>query len=145
MIHSAATLYSLGVTPPTLIFSGFVAYMFYNPVLEAYKAPKKTPFQYMVIGIFWGMVADFGDYFYWAFPWTSDYLDLVFTPGLFGAGVYSNSIFRQTLGGVGSLYHIKGLLELPKQQSTYDQIIFSAKTSGMLFVLVVVFLKYYIL
>lgn len=120
--HEIVTLFSLWLTPMTIIACGFVVYKFYEGFKKSIKIEQKTDLQWFIIGIVIGFVGDFSDNLYWGLAWTADYLQLASRDALFDSGVYSNSIFRQGCGFVSALCHLSGISDVIKKESKEEKL-----------------------
>lgn len=64
-------------------------------------------YKWLVFGALAFFIGHFGDIFYWAFPWSADFVKHVLKDQLFANGLYFNLIFRQGMGTVSVVCHYK--------------------------------------
>lgn len=110
-LHAAATLISLVSTPPTIIASCMVVWLWLPAAHRAaWKARRKST-DWFLMGVALGFMGSAGDNAYWAIAWTADFLDLGVRDQLFAAGVYSNVPFRQAATFGAAACHIRAAVK----------------------------------
>lgn len=136
-----AVLFSLWLTPMTIIACAFVCYKFYEGFRKATKAKEKTELHWFIIGIVIGFAGDLGDNVYWMFAWSTKFTGMPSWETFFEYGSFSNSIFRQGCGIVSALCHLRGVSHLPEKYNSTKNVIYSGAFLGVLFVYILVTLR----
>lgn len=132
--HEAAALFSLWLTPMTIIACAFVVYRFYAGFVSASSAKEKTELHWFIIGIVIGFAGDLGDNIFWAFAWSAQFTNQSYWTDIFEYGAFSNSIFRQGCGIVSALCHLRGVSHLPEGYDTMKRVVYSGTVFGFVFV-----------
>lgn len=107
-----AELISMGLTAPTIILGLCVVFMWGKDAIKAIRLPpsSRNPTQWFIMGVALGFLGAVLDNFYWAIPWTADFIGHESADYLFTRGVYFNIFSRQMCGVISAYCHIKSAL-----------------------------------
>lgn len=98
---------SLGLTVPTIILSLAVVRAWGPRVWFAIRHGQMTEAQWLILGVSISFVGAFLDNLYWSIPWTLHYINSTYAEFWFLLGVHFNVFFRQSVGILAALCHLK--------------------------------------
>ena len=98
---------SLGLTIPTIILSLAVVRAWGPSVWFAIQKGKMSEAQWLILGVSISFVGAFLDNLYWSIPWTLHYVSSTHAEFWFLLGVHFNVFFRQSVGILAALCHLK--------------------------------------
>ena len=135
------TVVSLFLTPSTISVAFFAVIVFSVAFQEAIKENMRTSVNWMVIGVVFGQLSGVFDNTYWFLAWSAHYVN----PSsdikhfFFDHGVYSNTVFRQAFGLIGSFCHIKAGSTMQLNFAKF--LLFTSAVFGVFWVLFLEWLK----
>lgn len=113
-IYDFFTYVSMAMTHTTVNPAVYLIMLFWPHFKEAYSKPSadRSKIDWMVIGVFISFFGQIFDNVWWAFAWTSKYINeaSAMTTFFFDNGTISNVFFRQACGSIAAYCHIKSVL-----------------------------------
>lgn len=102
------TLFSLFLTPLTIIAAGAVVWQWLPVAIQGYKKHGGHPSErdLLIAGVAIGFIGGFMDNLYWGITWSLDYVSHPTKSWWFEHGVWSNTVFRQGLGITAAWLHL---------------------------------------
>jgi len=108
-MHDIVTVLSLGLTLVYLQYVWRILSEWWPSTRDIIKNPGEiTGSQWLIIGVFTGFIAGFGDNIVWGILWLIHYLG--FGLDQYGVGAYFNVVLRQSLGIISAYAHIRSIL-----------------------------------
>lgn len=135
-------LQSIAWTFPVVVLCFFVVKESYkhvkNFLLGSLKEKKSfsRKMKWLISGIFIGFLGNLVDNFYWALPWSLNYLNDPHTKFLQDFGCFPNLLFRQIMTTVAAYCHIRAFIYPNKQDcsKTLNAILIISLLGGQVFV-----------
>lgn len=131
---NVATLFSLWLTPMTIIACGLVCWRFADAFYDAWRQVHKNQMHWFIIGIVVGFAGDLMDNIYWMVGWSEGYLKQSMDNPYLYNGVYSNIVWRQGAGIVSAMCHLVGIANLLSAKGMVARVLGIGATIGFLFV-----------
>ena len=108
-MHDIVTVISLGLTLVYLQYVWRILSEWWPSTRDIMKSnDAMTGSQWLIVGVFTGFLAGFGDNIVWGILWFLDYVG--FGLDQYGVGAYFNVVLRQTLGIISAYCHIRSIL-----------------------------------
>jgi hypothetical protein len=136
-------LQSIAWTFPVVVLCFFVAKEAFKPLKRFTLGSKKEKdsfnpqMKWFITGIFVGFLGNCIDNFYWALPWSLNYLNEPHTKLLQDFGCFPNLLFRQTMTALAAYCHIRAFISPTKSDctKTLHKILIVSLAAGQLFIL----------
>jgi hypothetical protein len=108
-VNDYAEALSLALTWPTVVIGVGVLVHWRQQAWEAWEATadKRTPTQWLILGIAVGFLGSVLDNIYWGVAWTADFAELSSRDFWFRNGVWPNIPFRQVAGAYAAYCHLR--------------------------------------
>ena len=139
MINDIASLVSLFLTAPTVIFAIAVVFIWGKESIEFLKKSERTPMEWLVLGVTVSFAGSIIDNLYWASFWSFTYYSNYLSETLSQIGVCINVFFRQGCGILAAYCHLKSYTELKKDSNLNKNLWISSSIFGAIYVTMLYF------
>lgn len=121
---------SLALTVPTIALSIGVLVIWGPSAVRAVREGL-TAHGWFILGVVSGFAGSTLDNIYWAIPWTASYFESESAPFLVSIGPFFNIVFRQSLGIMAAVCHLKAAtLSQPGVERKVNILIFGSHVLG---------------
>jgi hypothetical protein len=127
---------SLGLTVPTIILSLAVVRAWGPRVWFAIQQGKMSEAQWLILGVSISFVGAFLDNLYWSIPWTLHYISSVHAEFWFLLGVHFNVFFRQSVGVLAALCHLRSFYAGRSGYKSLAFLLMAAHIGGVAYVVI---------
>lgn len=144
-IREIAEGVSLALTSPTVVLGMAVVGLWWRQAHISFRARKKTPMDWFVVGVFVGFLGGVADNVFWGIAWSLEFLGMPEAKEVFSWGAFFNVFFRQACGTAAAYCHIRAAVENKNdkrlRRSTLTKMVNYSFLGGFLFWAVLHFLK----
>lgn len=141
IIQDVAELVSLSWTPPTMIMSALVIWLWGKEAWVAFRKKQKTPHDWLILGVTIGFIGQFVDNGYWGAAWQESFLEHAAKEWLFEFGVFSNVPARQFCGFVAAYCHARGAYQVRQEEHKANKWAAWSFAAGAAYVAFLVYVK----
>lgn len=135
-IQKVSEAISLGLTIPTIILSLAVVRAWGPRVWFAIRHGQMTEAQWLILGVSISFIGAFMDNLYWAIPWTLHYISSEYANYWFLLGVHFNVFFRQSVGILAALCHLKSFYAGRRGYRSLSFLLLLANIAGVAYILI---------
>jgi len=135
-IQKISEAVSLGLTVPTIILSLAVVRAWGPRVWFAIQQGKMSEAHWLILGVSISFVGAFLDNMYWSIPWTLHYISSPHAEFWFLLGVHFNVFFRQSVGVLAALCHLKSFYAGRNGYKSLSFLLLMAHLCGVAYVLI---------